>query len=177
MMNTQIPEQLRKVRSASRSLQRFFILLLVLTVAGLLATLFGPEPPPVELAGITFGADAVTGRIQTLWILERALGAAIALKAFVHLIRLFGLYANGRIFTRDNVRQLRQLGITLVLLPVLWLGVFLAVVPEIRDMGDGWIRAMASFPMMAGLGGAIVILIAWIMDVGRELRDEHDLVI
>jgi hypothetical protein len=171
------PPKLKEVKRVSRSFRLFFMCLFVLTIAGLLASLFGPERPPVELAGTVFAPEAVTDRIRTLWVIERVLRSLVALKAFFHLIRLFGFYAEGRIFTRDNVAQLRQLGVTMLLLPAIWLLIVVAAVPQIAGTDDGWIRAMASFPMMAGLGGAIVMLIAWIMDVGRELRDEQDLVI
>ncbi len=174
-MTSEIPTQLQAVQRASRSLRRFFMVLFGGTLLGSLALLFGQRT--ITLAGIAFAGDAVTGKIQTLWVIESVLTAAVLLKGLFHLIRLFGLYADGKIFTRENVRQIRQLGITLLLMPAVWLLVVLAAVPELTNVPDVLVRLVPSFPGMALIGGAIVLLVAWIMDVGRELREEQDLVI
>jgi len=176
-MSTETPARLREVQRVSRTLRAFFILTFVLTVLGLLAALFGPERRPIELVGSVFSPELATAKLSVVWFTKTILKALVALKAFYHLIRLFGLYADGRIFTSGNVVQLRQLGVTLLLLPALWVLELLAVVPEIAARDDGWLNLLPSFPMTAGLGGGIVIMLAWIMDVGRELRDEHELVI
>ena len=176
-MSTESTTRLREVQRVSRTLRAFFILTFVLTVLGLLAALFGPEPRPIELVGSVFAPELVTAKLRFVWFTKTVLRAAVALKAFYHLIRLFGLYADGRIFTARNVGQIRQLGVTLLLLPALWVLVLLAVVPEIAATDNGWLNLLPSFPMTAGLGGGIVIMLAWIMDVGRDLRDEHELVI
>lgn len=176
-MSSEIPAKLEDVQRVSKSLRYFFMFAAALTVLGLFAAIFGPEARTIELAGTVFPPESATVKIEIVWLARTVLGAAIYLKAFFHLIKLFGLYAEGRIFTLDNVRQIRQLGITMLLLPAVWILVLLAVLPEVAGAENGLIRIMPSFPMLAGLGGGIVLLIAWIMDVGREMRDEQELVI
>jgi hypothetical protein len=170
------PARLEDVERVSRRVKQFFLLVAVLTVLGTLATLFG-EPVPISLVGLGFHGEAVTAKVQTLWVIETVLSATIALKVFYHLIRLFGLYAEGKIFTPANVLQMRQVGLTLLLAPALWIIVFIVSLPEVASMSDEWVRIVPSFPGNGLVGGAIVVLVSWIMDVGRELRDEHDLVI
>lgn len=96
---------------------------------------------------------------------------AILFKCFYHLNRLFGNYSRREIFTRESVGQLRQFGIACVLWGV---------------MGFLWILslAMSAHPPKPFQGhadsigiGAIIIVIAWFMDIAVDLREENELTI
>jgi hypothetical protein len=176
-MATEAPDQLKQLKRISLSLKRLFIFLFALTVFGVIARLLVPSAESITLVGVPFSGEMITTKIYALSIIAALLSAALAMKAYFHLIKLFSLYAQAKVFTADNVAQIRQLGITLMLAPAVWLAVLLAAMPEIAAATAGWLGIMPSFPGNQLIVGGIVILISWIMDVGRQLRDEHDLVI
>ena len=110
-------------------------------------------------------------------LIGTVLSSAILLKLDFHLIKLFGLYADGKIFTHDNVHEIRQIGITVLLFPALW--VLGLLVPTFIP-GEGLtttITTDGTDPFTEIIVGTIVLVVSWIMDVGRELREEQDLVV
>ena len=123
-----------------------------------------------------FGA-AVTGKIQWLWLLQIVLSNAIKLKLFYHLIRLLGLYSEGKLFTTQTVAQIRQLGVTVMFAPAVWLIVLIGAAPQIVAAQDRWVNTMSSFPGGALMNGGVLLFVSWIMNEARELRDEQDLVV
>jgi predicted small integral membrane protein len=101
----------------------------------------------------------------------------LLLKLNFHLINLFGLYADGKLFNRENVHQIRQIGIIILLFPALW--VLGLIIPGFLP-AEGLSRTAMTGgqdPFAELIVGGIIIVLAWIMDVGRELREEQDLVV
>ena len=112
------------------------------------------------------------------------------------LAKLFGLYAQGRIFDSEAIRWIRRAGICCVLG---WLFnpaqafIFsqnfykpqsVPVVPgmtvvSVHNYRMGFFDFDFGFGIDFGLlvGGAIVMLIAWIMDEGRKLQEEQALTV
>ena len=100
-----------------------------------------------------------------------ALTFAALIKCFFHLHQLFGDYSHGKIFTRNSVRQLRQLGIACLLwgfMDILW----------------GFSLAISTHPRMSLQGhsdslviGPTLIIIAWFMGMAVDLREENELTI
>ncbi|MGB9407160.1 MAG: DUF2975 domain-containing protein [Terracidiphilus sp.] len=92
-------------------------------------------------------------------------------KCFYHLHQLFGNYSRGEIFTRESVGQLRQFGIACLLWGVMnffWvLSLALSAHPAKTFQAH-----FDSFAI-----GAIIIVIAWFMDMAVELREENELTI
>jgi hypothetical protein len=169
--------RLRQIQRTARSLRRLFIFIAILLVMGVLVTLTHPMPTDLKLvSGVAFQGAAVTRKIQILWIVQTVLVAAINLKAAYHLIRLLGLYAEGKLFTAQNVSQIRQLALTLMCAVVVWGIVLIGAIPEIGDQQQ-WVFVMRSFPLGTIVNGAVILFAGWIMNEGRELRDEQDLVI
>src|SRR5262245_8660163 len=119
-MTTQPNRTLEDIKRVSRRLRLLFILIAAGTLLGTLAKISTPHEQ-ISIAGVQFMGDALPAPVQMLWIAANALTAAVLLKLFFHLSRLFGLYAEARIFTEQNVAQIRQIGISLLLLPVVWL--------------------------------------------------------
>jgi hypothetical protein len=115
-------------------------------------------------AELSFGHRLFLGVVTVLtW--------AVLFKCFYHLHRLFGNYSRREIFTRESVGQLRQFGIACVL----W-----------GFMGFLWILSLAisANPPKTFHGhadsigiGAIIIVIAWFMDIAVDLREENELTI
>ena len=171
-------KRLSEIQRASRALRAFFIFLCVFFVIGTLNNITHPFPQGGRtLAGVVFQGTAVTGKIQILWLALIVLGAALSLKVIYHFIRLMGLFSKGKLFAAQSVAQTRQIGLTMLCVPAVWLIVLIGAVPEIAAAHDQWVKIMQSFPVGALLGGGIVLFASRIMNEGRELRDEQDLVI
>jgi DUF2975 family protein len=175
-MTTPSNKKLEDIKRVSGQLRLLFILIAAGTVFGTFAKLFMPHAS-VTLAGVQFTGEAVTGAVWMLWIAANVLTAAVLLKLFFHLIRLFGLYAQAQIFTQQNVAQIRQIGVSLLLLPVVWLLACGFAVSQLDPSTSFWTLLLGSFPFGGLIGGGAILPIAWIMDAGRKLREAQDLVI
>jgi hypothetical protein len=171
--------RLAAIQRASRSLRVFFIFLAAVLVLGTLNKITQPFPPGTRtLAGVVFQGAAITAKIQILWLVQTVLGALLSLKILYHFTRLLGMFAKGKLFTVQNVAQLRQIGLTLTGVLVVWLVVLIGAWPEIVAAQDQWVKiVLPSFPAGPALTGAVFLFAAWIMNEGRELREEQDLVV
>jgi Protein of unknown function (DUF2975) len=168
----------KTIQRASRSLLVFFIFMSVISLLGMLNQMTHPFPPDTRtLAGVVFQGAALTGKIQILWLVQLVLGAALTLKILYHLIRLMVLYARGRVFTAQNVAQIRQIGLTYACTPAVWLIVLIGAWHEIAVAQDQWVKIMPSFPGGDIIASCIFLFGSRIMNEGRELRDEQDLVV
>jgi hypothetical protein len=98
-MTTQANRKLEDIKRVSRRLRFLFILIAAGTALGTLAKVYAP-PAAISLAGMQFAGDAIPGTLWFIWITASVLTAAVLLKLFFHLIRLFGLYAQAQIFTQ-----------------------------------------------------------------------------
>ena len=117
-----------------------------------------------QTAGLTLGHRLLLGAVT-------ALTFGILFKCVYHLHRLFGNYSHGEIFTRESVRQLRQFGIACLLwgaMNFLWL-VSLAISMHPAKSFHGHADSFVI--------GAVIILIAWFMDMAVDLHEENELTI
>jgi hypothetical protein len=182
-MPSEAAKKLEQVQKYSISFRRLFRFLFVLVVLALVVQTIlivtGAEPydTSVRIGHTEYSGDSIPRSIRAIAWIGVVLGSVVLLKLNFHLIKLFGLYADGKLFNSENVYHIRQIGITVLLFPALW--VLGAIVP-------GFLPAEAVARDAVGSGhdpytelivGAIIIVLAWIMDVGRELREEQDLVI
>jgi Protein of unknown function (DUF2975) len=170
--------RLARIQRASRQLRGLCIILGVLTLAGMLNSMIHPVPPDSRtLAGIVFHGASLTDRIRHLWLLQTALYAAVNLKILYHLIRLLGLFAAGKIFEAANVAQVRQLGLTFMYGTVAWIIVLISAAPEIAAAQDQWVKIMPASPIGSFITGGVLLFASWVINEGRELRDEQNLVV
>ena len=173
------PARMRKVRRASRELRLLFIVLLVFIVLGALTRLTHPNPlgTKIVLAGIVFQGATLTDKIHVLRIVQLVLGAAVGLSIFYNLIRLLGLYSQGRLFTAQNVAYIRGLRLSVFCIPLVWLVGLIGAATDIAAAQNQWQHILPSFPFNALIDGAVILFAGWIMNEGRELREEQDLVV
>ena len=132
------------------------------------------------------GDELTTIQLKVWTLVVVATGCAILFAVAFHLRRLFGLLAAGLIYTRENVRTLRRVGILALAMAVLQL-----VLPMISFalVETGFIdRTLVTFtepgsreifllgpPSLSGfVMAALVLLASWIMDVGRQTADDAD---
>ena len=88
-----------------------------------------------------------------------------------NLRALFRLYAAGVVFARDNASHIKRMGI--------WLIVFAATpylthelsVPMGNNFDDEWFHTEEIYALV---GGAVVYVVAQVMQVGREIEQERD---
>lgn len=170
--------RLGTIQRASRALLVFFIFISVISLWSTLNNIVHPFPPDTRtLAGVEFQGAAITGKIQSLWLMQMVLAAALTLKVLYHLIRLMMLYSRARIFTAQSVAQIRQVGLTYACALAIWLAVLIGAAPEITAAQDQWLKIMPSFPGGAIMGACLFLFASRIVNEGRELRDEQDLVV
>jgi hypothetical protein len=166
------------IQRASRALLAFFIFMSVISLWGTLNSVVHPFPPDTRtLAGIVFQGTAITGKIQMLWLLQLVVGAALTLKILYHLIRLMMLYSKGKIFTEQSVAHIGQVGLTFASALAVWLVVLIGIAPEIAAAQDQWVQILPSFPGGALMSACLFMFASRIMNEGRELREEQDLVV
>jgi hypothetical protein len=171
-------ERLSSIQRASRALLVFFIFMTVISVWATFTNIVHPFPAETRtLAGVVFQGAAITARIHGLWLVQMLLGAALGLKALYHLIRLMVLYARGKLFAAQSVAQIRQIGITYACAVPIWLVSLIGAAPEIAAAQDQWTNIMPSFPGGAMIGAVLFLFASRVMDEGRKLREEQDLVV
>jgi biotin transporter BioY len=66
--------------------------------------------------------------------------------------------------------------LTLAFAPGMWVVVLLCIWPEVAAQ-EAWVNVMPTFPGGTIIASCIALLASRLMNEGRELRDEHDLVI
>ena len=171
-------ERKNSIQRASRALLIFFIFMSVITLWSGLANFAHARPTDsLTLVGIVFEGPAITDKVHGLWLAQLALGAAIGLKVLYHLIRLLVLQMRGQVFTAQNVSQIRQIGLTYIGAMVVWLLMIVLAWPEIAAAQDQWTHVMPSFPGDALVAAFLFLFASRIVDEGRELREEQDLVV
>jgi hypothetical protein len=189
-MTPETQARLERVRKSSSSLSTVFNVLAAITaiagIAGVALIVFSRSDDATFSVGyVLFRGQDVTGLVRILAGIGLVLTVSLILKLLHHLSALFGCYARGEIFTSATVHQFRQVGISLFLLIAVWLyrlisSVILTAVnaqPTLAEVADNDIGLDVSNPLGPALIGIMIIVISWVMDVGRELREEQDLTV
>lgn len=169
----------RRIERVGRRLQwlvRGLMLLTPVAVAAVLA-----RRGPLGLVKIPPGIEILAGPLP----LPRAFAVVAVgllepisfLVGLVFLDRLFGLYARGVVFSRDNVTAIRRAGYVLVAIdPVRVLQSMLAG-PVLTLVGAtrGFFVIEAQVSML--IVGLFVVLISHVMNMSRELHEDDQLTV
>jgi hypothetical protein len=183
-MNTKQNSKIEKIKRVSTIVKTICRILQILTVLCLTAAVtlllaFGNVEASIPLF--------IAYPLFALFI--GILPGYLIVKALQHLHRIFSSMALGRIYTGENVSQIKKLSITF-----LWISAFqflmriissaaaeLSYSCEMAEASSSGNWAMSTSGGNAFLStffcGITIWLLAWIMDVGRELREENDLMI
>jgi hypothetical protein len=116
---------------------------------------------------------------RALAFVASMLPGGVAIYALSRLRRLFGLYAKGVIFQAANVECFRQLGYALfawagagfLFKPIAGIILTFHWTPGTRLL----VLGLDSQDVVAVFMGLVVITVAWVMDQGRKLNEEHEL--
>jgi hypothetical protein len=162
--------KLERIRRYSISLRRLAGFLFVITLLGAVVSLLfillqpGKWVGPMDVIGIRFTGIAVHGTVRAFAALTVLLSAGVLARFFFHAIKLFGLYSQGMYFTAQSVAHIRQLGITLLLVPAVWLiGPLAVLVLGSAASPDAGV-SLVSAPTGQLFSGFIVIFVSWLME-------------
>lgn len=106
---------------------------------------------------------------------------AVLMAGLLYLVRLFGLYARGMIFTAENVACYRKLG-HVILWSMAASIVHSSLMTIVLTLDNPPGQRMISFGISSSeiarlLIGMIVLLVSWIMEAGREIQEEQQLTV
>lgn len=126
-------------------------------------------------------AQLSTPALQVWGLLVLGVVTGVGLAVVHQLYRLFGSLAAGDIYTRENVRRLRHVGVLWVLLGLLGivipfmaamfveLGFFLPSIPSNIELEISPPDLLGSF-----IGAGLILLVSWILDVGLYEKDHAE---
>jgi hypothetical protein len=169
----EVQSEIRKVRTFGRTARIVCRMLFGLSSVGgvflLPAVVLGPN------------AHLMTPQLKAWAFLIVCLVAGAWLAGVYQLYRLFGNLAAGAIYTPENVRRVRLVGLLCLLWAVLGIAIpsVSAVLIRIGFLGDtGPLKSLLVFPWSQSLSSAVsaglVLLVSWIMDVGLYAKDHAD---
>lgn len=126
---------------------------------------FGPLPDPMPWASL-LGGFAVS-----------LLPAGLLIFGLARLRRLFGLYAQGVIFAAENSRCLRHFALSVIglaLMQPLFLALLSVTLTWSNPPGQRMLTVGFGSPELGMVFvGMVFLVIAWIMELGRELAEEQ----
>lgn len=124
--------------------------------------------PPLPAGYISPEAMPVVQRLAQVPV--GLLHAVPIVLLFWNLRRLFGLYAKGIVFAPENARSLKHVGAALIVIAIApWLGH--TVLDSVHLAVDkAWAHASSLQELVLG---AVVYVIAQVMQLGREIEEER----
>jgi len=179
-MKAETQMQLERIRKVSRVVKAVCRILIGLTLIAFLvlvvAIIIASGGGSFYMVGTKIPKSQLTTGIRVVLITFFGLFGAVEIKGLYHLYKLFGNYAEGKIFTSESVAEIKQFGVTFLL----WAGIHILALPfafvlslVLEEGGE----FSFTFPFNALIMGGLIILISWVMDTGRGLREENELTI
>ena len=183
-MNSTAAARLAKIQSLSRTANRLCIAAIsitcILTALGALAGVFAPQQFTCTVGAARGPCTELSVGAAALVLIGAAVGVALLLKGLYHLSRLFKNYAAGEIFTRESVGQIRKLGETVFAYAIFEIVLLIAagVLVGMQEPAMNWpTDRPIPIPFASFIAGALIVLIARVMEIGTELREESDLTV
>ena len=140
---------------------------------------FGLVGTVVMLLSVVLGSKLPTLQLKVWAFLVTAALSGVGLLAMYQLYRLFGNLAGGAIFTSENVRRVRHVGLLWLVWALLEIVIPMASASLVA-LGyiDAW-EPFISEPVFAQslssfVAAGLILLASWIMDVGLYEKDHAD---
>lgn len=174
-MRPETQQRLQKIKKASvifRAICKVLSVVVAFGGAAAVVTVVGGRGG-INYGGVAFQTAGLSLGHRFVLSAVTAVTWAVLFKCFYHLQHFFGGYSRGEIFTRESAGQLRKFGIACVLWGVMnFLWIFSLAIS---------LRPTQTFPAHVdsfAIGdGAVIVLIAWFMDMAVDLREENELTI
>jgi hypothetical protein len=126
---------------------------------------FGGDEPPAGAVPLS-GEPWIT---RIAGVVDLAIATVPVALILWHLRALFGLYARGIVFARENAQHLQRIGLWLILyLPAKFVSNMIFQFAGGAD--KNWFHVAQVHALLLG---AIVLVIALVMEVGREIEQER----
>lgn len=174
-MNSENEMKLLKIERASRVLRTLFTVLFIpVVVIALAATtsILAGWTAHIKFDGATFVPAELPLPARLLLAAVVVATAAVIAKGLFHLRQLMGNYARREIFTLESARQIRQFGITCVLMGLVKLaGAFL---PLMLPSASHRVVNLTGDTVIIGV---VIIGISWFAEMAAALREENDLTV
>jgi hypothetical protein len=181
-MNPSVEARLAKVRKLSRIGNMLCIGMMIFAcLVACLIVVVGFASP--DTAMCDFGAGRrpcgeLTGGELALTVAIGFVILGLFLKGVYHLSRLFKNYADGQIFTRDSVGQIKRIGATVFAYAAFEVLVLIGAIVLMATQQLTWPEDRPlPLPFGSFIVGGLVMLISWVMEVGTELREETELTV
>jgi len=184
----EVQSEIRKVRTFSRSARvvcaAIFGFSLVAVIVMLLFVALSPLPGSnmridiVGLDGVT-AAQLTTPALKMWAVLVMGLMTSVFLAGVYQLYRLFGNLAAGSIYTPENVRRVRRVGLLTLLSAALGIAIPIAsgalVTFGLIDASFPINHELAfSSQLSSIISAGLILLASWIMDLGLYEKDHAD---
>lgn len=168
-----------KLQITSRRLQIAVLVLVILTPCAIALNIgTGAWAELLDLPhGILLDTSQITGVSLFALIALGSAKPAVYMVAFWFLYKLLGLYRAGIIFTADNVAAIRKIGWAIASIDIVGMVLTLATGPILTILHISPSHISARLEVGFLIVGLFVVLIAYVMDMGRELKEQDSLVI
>jgi len=170
---------MEKLISASTRLQWIVIIFMLLTPLGIVVSVLTEEwSNLLKLpAGIVFDNSRITGPGLLALIGLGSLTAISHLVAFWFLYKLLALYRQGVIFAAVNVVAIRHIGWALIAIDVIHMIKILITGPILTYFKISTPYMSAGIQIAFLIVGLFIVLVSYVIDIGRELKEQDSLVI
>jgi len=170
---------MERLKIISKRLQIAVLIIMLLTpIIMALGAIYGAWGELLNIPGtILIDRSKVHGIGMLLMILLASIKPAATMLAFWFLYKLLGYYREGIIFTADNVAAIRKIGWALVFIDISEMVQTLVTGPllTVYNITSGYISAQLKVDFL--IVGIFIVLVAYVMDMGRELKEQDNLVI
>lgn len=169
-----------RVRRVSR---RYLVLFNILLVVTPFATFsywgfFNSLPKGFHAELPILPVESLSGFQLSLGVLISLLPLGVTLNGLVTLKSLFRLYADGIVFSIDNVKYFRRLGyvfIAAVIANAIFTPLISLVITSSNPAGERALVAQFGIvDLYTLIAGGIILVIAWVMKEGSKLKDEQE---
>ena len=177
--------QIGKVRRLSRVAVVFFtcftIFIVCVAILLLISVMIQPTGSNARITMSTWaavGAQADSWRVKFAALVLLTPFMVLTLGMLKHLNLLFRNLSEGIIYSKDNVRHVLQTGKLWLIIGVMNLALpILTMIPLWVGFIDTKAVTMTDFKLPSGsfsviVSAFLVILVAWVMEVGRQTQDE-----
>ncbi len=127
--------------------------------------------------GIPLDPSRIEGMALLAILLLAAITPAFHLLAFFFLYKLLGLYGEGIVFRPENVATIRKIGWSIALIDVAGMIQTLVTGPVLTLLEISPRHLSVRLEVGFLVIGLFIVLVSYVMDMGRDLKEKDNLVI